>query len=286
MTEDEFPSLYVDANRVSIETQDRFTTSTKVVIIASLTTGLIGNLYTSKIAVIVQIVCALAVLTSACYLLFGKPQKIWYSTRALAESIKTISWRYVARADPFNGDDIQAALKFRQSVSELLRANSEASALRFESAHTELITNKMNEIRYSSLEERKRDYLEFRINDQLNWYREKSKWNNRRSKFWYSSLLISSLAALIVSLFRMDYDVPLQVDWIFSVPIAILSWVQIKKYQELASSYSLTAHEIILAKNEIEALDEDEKRFSDFVSNTESAFSREHTQWYARKDLS
>ena len=285
MNEDDFPSLYLDANRVSIETQSRFTFSTKVVVIASLTTGFIGNMSTSKVAIIAQIVCALAVLTSACYLLFGKPQRIWYATRALAESIKTISWRYATRADPFNGDDTQASIKFRTSVAEFLRANSEASALRFDSTHTHLITKKMNDLRDSKLDKRKHDYLKFRIDDQLRWYRNKSKWNDKRSRFWYSALIIFSLLALIISLLRIDYEVPIQVDWIFSVPIAVLTWVQVKRYQELASSYSLTAHEIVFAKNEIAQLDDEEKNFSDFVGNTENAFSREHTQWYARKDL-
>jgi len=82
----------------------------------------------------------------------------------------------------------------------------------------------------------------------------------------------------------IDLQIDISVDWLFSLPIAILGWVQIKRYQELASSYSLTAHEITFAKNELVQKDT-ESKFAAFVADTENAFSREHTQWYARKDV-
>lgn len=284
MSDDDFPSLYLDANRTSIDTQNHFLLATKVVIAGSLLTGGLGMIPDHAIVTIVQVLLGLCVLTAACYLLFGKPQKIWYSTRALAESVKTISWRYVTRADPFGGERPAAAAKFRETVSEILRANEEASALRFASAHSDLITPAMEILRRSNLDTRRSTYLADRIEDQLGWYQRKARWNDRRSKFWYIALIAISLLAVASSLTRLSYSFTVPIDWVFSVPIAILGWVQIKRFQELASSYSLTAHEIVFAKNELAQV-RDEAAFSDFVGNTENAFSREHTQWYARKDL-
>ena len=67
------------------------------------------------------------------------------------------------------------------------------------------------------------------------------------------------------------------------VASSILTWLQAKKHNELSSSYSLTAHEIILIKSEVNRI-ENEIDFSEYIMNCENAFSREHTQWFARKN--
>lgn len=284
MTDKDFPSLYQDANQTAITVQKHFLIASKTVIFGSLITGFLGVFDFNPAKVVAQIVAAAAVLIAACYLLFGKPQKIWYSARALAESIKTISWRFVTRAEPFDGDDNAAQKQFGESVAALLRANDEATALRYASAHTDLISDAMLTLRNADLQKRREAYAQYRIEDQLTWYRSKARWNDSRSKIWYISLIFFSLLALCLSLANLSSRSGLPVDWLFSVPIAILGWIQIKRYQELASSYSLTAHEITFAKNEYSrALAE--QSFADFVGDAENAFSREHTQWYARKDL-
>ncbi len=65
---------------------------------------------------------------------------------------------------------------------------------------------------------------------------------------------------------------------------AVLTWVQAKKHNELNSSYSLAAHEIVLIKGESVSV-QNESDLSEFVINSESAFSREHTQWTASKNV-
>lgn len=67
------------------------------------------------------------------------------------------------------------------------------------------------------------------------------------------------------------------------VASAIISWMQLKKYDELASSYGLTAHEIGIIKSRFQDIS-DQKKLSGFVCDSENAFSREHTQWAARRD--
>ncbi|HEU4959124.1 MAG TPA: DUF4231 domain-containing protein [Sphingomonas sp.] len=285
MIETDFPALYQDSNTTAIEIQKKFLLATKTVLIASLMIGMAPNFLNRDPSIITQIVCSAVVIGSSSYLLFGKPQKIWYGTRALAESIKTLAWRYSCRAEPFDGADDTDATKFEKSVHELLRSNDEAAALRYKSQNTELITNKMRMVRMSSLLERRDAYMQGRLEDQLSWYRKKSKFNNSYSKRWYAGLILASTAALVVSLINlMRVDDLISVDFLFAIPIAIFSWIQVKRYQELASSYALTAHEITFIKaNFVRA--NAEELFSRYVADAENAFSREHTQWYARKDV-
>jgi hypothetical protein len=63
---------------------------------------------------------------------------------------------------------------------------------------------------------------------------------------------------------------------------AALTWMQLKRFQELSTAYSLTAHEISLLRGYSQDVSTDAK-FSAFVNDAESAFSREHTQWQARR---
>jgi hypothetical protein len=93
--------------------------------------------------------------------------------------------------------------------------------------------------------------------------------------------------ALGFAIFRIVY--PSTEHWPTDIFVAaaasMMGWVQTKRFQELASSYTLTAHEIVL----LDAMlpdDNSEESFSLFVADAENAFSREHTQWRARRDVS
>ena len=79
-----------------------------------------------------------------------------------------------------------------------------------------------------------------------------------------------------------DPSASVPVEVIATAAGAVLTWLQAKKHSELNSSYGLTAHEIVLIKGEALSV-KTEKELSEFVVNSESAFSREHTQWAARK---
>jgi hypothetical protein len=59
--------------------------------------------------------------------------------------------------------------------------------------------------------------------------------------------------------------------------------VQTKKYKELEKSYALTSHEINFIATQKDDIKSDDL-LSEYVDNSENAFSREHTQWIARKD--
>lgn len=75
----------------------------------------------------------------------------------------------------------------------------------------------------------------------------------------------------------------LPIDVAAVIASSILGWMQIKRYDELASAYGLTANEIGIIKSRyISVRTQDD--LSAFVSDSENAFSREHTQWAARRD--
>ena len=57
-----------------------------------------------------------------------------------------------------------------------------------------------------------------------------------------------------------------------------------KNYNELSNAYSLAVSDISLIKKDPLEGQVSEDEVSEYVINSENAFSREHTQWLARKN--
>lgn len=214
-------------------------------------------------------------------------ENTWYNCRALAESIKTSTWKYMMRAEPYeDNDDSQIAnSEFRKLIKGLLQEHSDIShEFVGEASRREQITDKMVEVRTKGLEERKEFYLNHRIDEQWRWYTKKAVANKWQKRNWYGILIGLNVMALLFVLIRIGWPAfqYLPVEILVVLSGACLTWIQLKKYQELTSAYSLTTHEIGTIRGEIEEVNSEEM-FSDFVNNSENAFSREHTQWLAKR---
>ncbi len=143
----------------------------------------------------------------------------------------------------------------------------------------------MSAIRNLQWEERLKLYIADRIDDQSHWYSKKSRFNKHLAKRWLIfSIVLHSLAILLL-LYRIKEPFSsLPIEVVATAASAVLTWGQAKKHTELTSSYALAAHEIVLIKGESGSVTE-ECHLSEFVINSESAFSREHIQWTARKNV-
>lgn len=236
------------------------------------------------------IFCALVFFASLGVLVtrsWQKPEQDWYKGRALAESIKTSCWRYCMRAEPFGDVDDVAVRRaeFRNHLRAILEANRHiGERIPPNEAAEDQITASMEATRALTLDERKTFYDAHRIREQRGWYAQKASANKKASKWWvFGGIAAYSLAILFV-LLRIAY--PERDIWPIEPLIvcasAIVGWTQVKKFNELASSYTLTAHEIGIIQGRVQEVASEED-FSDFINEAEQAFSREHTQWVARQ---
>lgn len=153
-----------------------------------------------------------------------------------------------------------------------------------DSAANEQIPASMQAVRALSLADRKAYYLDHRVKEQRIWYARKARANRNASRWWLGVGISAYLVAICLALARIVY--PLWELWPIEPAIvcasAIIGWTQVKKFNELASSYTLTALEIGLIKERVDSVATDDD-FSEFVNEAEQAFSREHTQWVARQ---
>jgi SMODS and SLOG-associating 2TM effector domain 1/SMODS and SLOG-associating 2TM effector domain 3 len=215
----------------------------------------------------------------------SKPEQSWYKGRALAESVKTSSWKFAMKAAPFDDADETVALgDFRNLMKKILETNRfAAERLSSNNAEDAQVTVSMLYLRQSSLDKRIRTYDEFRIRDQRTWYTRKARLNKKSALTWAILCILVYILAIFSSLVHANYPswTFLPTEPLIAIASSIIGWMQIKKFNELSSAYTLTAHEIGFLCSLISTIT-DENKFSDFVNEAELAFSREHTQWAAR----
>ncbi len=286
MTELAFPALYNDADAASANAQKEYLRLIKgeyaLLFVAAILTMQTFN------SVPFYIFYALIFIVSLVLMLLRtlkRPDQDWYKCRALAESIKTATWRYAMRAEPFDDARTQDARRdFRSLLKEIFDANQHIGArISGLNPDGQQMTPSMDQIRDKGLEDRCKIYLDSRIRDQRTWYRNKSKSNKKIMNFWIGVCVVVYLAAAASVLYRISDPVTvLPIEPLIVVASSIVGWMQIKKFSELSSAYALTAHEIGIIEGRMVDMIDDEK-FSQFVNEAELAFSREHTQWVARQ---
>lgn len=284
----EYPALYKAANEASISSQKNYLTGLKWYLWLSVIAALLAvYVKESKEAGIIAAIFFLAIIFLTIYQAFKRFDKIWYNGRAVAESVKTRTWRFVMRAEPyFDSDNINSVKKeFCTDLNDILVQNQElGSFLTHPSMTEDTISASMVEIRKYSYEDRLNYYVSNRINEQRNWYFIKASANKNLARNWFIGLITTHAIVIVLLLLEIAYEYYfLPTAAIIVAGSSILSWTQIKRFQDLATSYSLTSHEIgVLKSQSFEVIGD--KSLSDFVKDAENAFSREHTQWVARKD--
>ena len=286
MLDQDFPALYRSADELSLTSQRQFFLILGlhlVMLVIAAILSVIGSCWSVAIVQLLVLLCALG----CSVLLFAlRLDRRWYGGRAVAESIKTVTWRYASRAEPFQGDDECARHYFRQMLRQIVEQNREVCQYLATHLDEQQFTPVMDEMRAWVVRKRQENYAKLRINDQLTWYAKKAAFNRKMSRYFFRALVGVNVGAVIFAAFRVRYSEAhfWPTDVFIAMAASILSWMQAKRFSELASSYALAAHEISLIKEQSMVPYDDEK-FSLFVGDAENAFSREHTQWVARKDV-
>lgn len=293
MTNDNYPSLYRCADAASLKAQGTYLLFHKIylgsLVLGSATSAFtaIGSppvntcLYTGLAVVLVVGLLILWAMRAR------QDDKIWFDGRAVAESVKTATWRFMMRAQPFHQDSSAEAL-FLADLKEIREARPHlgkyfAAAM---NADGSALTDFMKERRSSSLEERRGFYASARIRDQKTWYAKKAKLNVDTGAKWFWAIALLQVAIVTLAIVQAASGglginpIPI----VTTCAAALAAWSQMKRHDELAQSYALAAQEL----EEIETLANNqatEDAFSQLVEQAENSISREHTMWCARRDV-
>jgi len=282
----DYPGIYQSADIASKEAQKNYFTSLLGYLISLLFISIIPylnlQLKLNNLFIAFFFILSLSIML---WIIFKNQDESWYNGRAAAESVKTRTWRWMMKAEPYeNGDEEVNAKLFLNDLKQILQQNKKLGDLIGNaSAVKEPITKRMKEIRLLNTRERLNFYIVQRINEQSNWYMKKTSTFKKRARNWFIVLVLIHLTAIFILLYQiMDVTFKFPIETLTVGAGIVISWIQAKKYRQLSTAYSLTVHEITLIKFDSENV-KDEKTLSEFVLNSENAFSREHTQWIAKK---
>lgn len=280
-----YPALYESADSASNKTQSSFVIVTKayitlVVISIALSTFLPKTTWAAITLAAFLFVTMLAPL----FMIFRKYSDTWYRARALAESIKTSTWKFMMRSEPFDALDGIAKPHFQDLLRRLLEEHRALGYALSGQTSIRQVTPLMVEVRESNLTARKSYYLKNRIDEQHKWYCGKASQNKSAARLWLLLMITLHSSAGFLALAQIGFpERNLPVELFVVLGSSALSWMQFKKFGELGAAYALTAQEISIAREGFSEISS-EAEFSKAVADVENAFSREHTQWAARKD--
>jgi hypothetical protein len=215
-------------------------------------------------------------------------ESVWYAGRAVAESAKSLTWKFICAADPFPSSMPypDAVELFTKSLNELLYENKQlAPMLAGPDATGDQVTSYMSDLREAATGVKRDAYWSQRVLEQQQWYAQKSADNRKKRNIWFVLLVVFQVAAGVAAvLLAVHPTYAWKASAMFStLASATVAWGSMKRYQELAQSYGLAAQELSLIAARAPHIGT-EVELARFVNDAETAISREHAMWVARRE--
>lgn len=287
----DLPVLFRSADATAVEAQRQYLLAIRIrlyLLVLAAATGavsvVVGRIDWSGFVGAAALVAA--ALTEL-YLVRDQPDRRWYEGRAAAESAKTLGWRYAVGAEPFGVETLSGRDADRLLIQRLDEVLIDLDDLAGESTvgTGEQITPAMRALRAAPLEVRRAVYERWRIEEELSWYQTKGAWNQRRARQLTFAVLLFEIAGAIGGLLHA-VGVDINLLGVAAAGAAALGlWLQTRQHQALAHAYAVTAQELSSIRSLIQ-WQESESEWSAFVDDAETAISREHTLWRAKRGLS
>lgn len=223
---------------------------------------------------------ALAALAEVALIRF-QPERDWYAGRAIAESTKTLAWRFAVQGEPFgpNLSLTDAEKLLRTRTGEVLRRGKDRITVGPGEA---VLTQSMINLRQQSFDVRRGTYLIYRTEDQRDWYASNAANNESHATILRYGLLLGEIVAVVLAAIAFGREEPLDFAGIIAALVAAgAAWLALKQFSQLTSAYRVAAGELALQADVLKEVDEN--GWPQAVADAEEAISREHTMWLASR---
>lgn len=292
MLESEFPNYFQASDKASIEAQSTYLNIIRIDLISMIIASALAiyNYQQVESKLYVYCISGFLLLLSLILTIILKSKKYedtWYQGRALAESCKTLTWRFVTCSELFENTipEIEVKERFIERLKELSEEFKDLrNSLNSKILNLPVISNKMIELRKLGTLERKQNYIANRIENQKKWYSEKAEFNKSKYNLWFGVIILFQGLALISVVFLIKFpDCNYNLVGLFTtIASSAISWLQLKQHQELKQAYTTASQELNFIVTLSEKVNSDDE-LSKFVLDSENAISREHTLWLAQK---
>jgi hypothetical protein len=283
----DLPGLFQEADRASLAGQRRYVrlTGWRLVLavlaaVAATLTFTVGRRLDLAALATAFAFGAAAVLEQ--YLLREEPDRAWYDGRAVAESVKTLAWRYAVGADPFPRSLAEGTAD-RLFDEQLMLLLSDAPDKGLRPTGAPAISPVMRAVRGQDLPGRRGAYLTGRIIDQQDWYLRKADRNRIWARRWRWLLFTLELLGVCGALGRAAGLISVDLTGILAAMVASgVAWLGVKQHDSLARAYTYASHELSTIRSRLET-PLTEQQWAAEVRDAEEAISREHTMWRASR---
>lgn len=226
------------------------------------------------------VIALMIVVSVEFYLKSVRPEETWYDGRALAESAKSLSWRYAVGAAPFGKLTEQPRPAYVDGLTMLLH-DAPPTSIRPTAAPA--VTEPMQALRDTPLDVRREAYLRDRVEDQRKWYTRKAERNEALAYRWGIALLTIEIIGIFAALSRAVGLVSFDLAGVVAAFIgAGAAWLAVRQYSTNARAYTYAAHELSIVYQRLDSI-VDEAAWAAEVADAEEAISREHTMWRASR---
>jgi SMODS and SLOG-associating 2TM effector domain 1/SMODS and SLOG-associating 2TM effector domain 3 len=215
---------------------------------------------------------------------FGEFDDHWFRCRAYAENMKSAAWKFAMTPEQLSSNAESLYLEEMENLRRRL-PGEDAAILRYGHPGPS-ITDTMRAVQALDLGGRTSLYKKYRVEDQVKWYSDNSKSNQDRETFWYWVIFASQAVGVILAGLQISYSARYNsVGLVAAGASAFVAWLRVKRFSDLSITYAVAARDLRMICDQNRAI-ESEKAFSEFVTATEAAISREHSMWLARRDKS
>lgn len=283
----DLPDAFNLADQAAGKAQQRFLVLNGVILATGTAAALAGALGLQgshlRVAGIVATALFGAGLAGGAFLLIDRPQRRWYDARAGAESVKSLAFAFAAGGKPYPigpAGESEASSRYRAAIAKV---PSDLRNLPPLGPQGDALTAAIAAARAMSLESRKSMYLTDRVAVQRKWYATRSLKNDEAARKWRFGMLAGQMIGLaggvLLALGVWDVDV---LGIAAAATGAAVAWLRAREFEGLAEAYSVTERDLARVEADAELVDSEEE-WAAFVADSESAISREHTVWRARR---
>ena len=291
MERQDYPALFQAADAASLEGQRSYARLLWSELALTILGAALGSLYPAvaqENRVPIALLTAVA-LTGALIMKlvnrFRGDDKNWFDGRAVAETTKSETWRYMMRVPPYD-NDASCEPEFIRSLQEIQDARRQVPLdVGSVAPGSGQITEKMRSVRGLPIADRRAFYTTHRIADQADWYQRRAKSNALAASAWFWASLTAQVAALVAAIVRVQSAAGggLSLISLFAaLAAAFTAWSQSRRHDELRRAYPLAFQELATMRSLVERA-ETEEALRQAVDGGEGACSREHTMWMAKR---
>jgi hypothetical protein len=284
-----YPALYQAADAAAVGGQRAYVRLVGLELTLVILGAVLGSAaaFDPSLATSLPLLGALSFLAAAVLRIVSRDRRYdrqWFDARAVSETVRSATWRYMMRVPPYDQDP-EADAELAGALRTALDARPELhGALPAAPGGTRQMSREMRLERTRPVLERRDRYRASRIGDQMAWYREKGAWHRRRSTQFFWLALAAQVGAIGVvgvgiidpSLARFNF-----LGLWGAVATAATAMSQLNRHDDLSRTYGRALHELSLIDGLAEGVSTD-PQLTAVVIDAEEVISREHNAWVTR----